>query len=127
MTACGGRPVAAPGPWTRAGPRVAGPGPSSRSPGQPRARVAAAKAATPSPRPTKPIPSPVVAVEKSTDEESTVPLFRDYSGFSTVDDIDTPSGRLALALLLGGAEQGNYGMKPNVDAPLPKIEQPTGA
>jgi copper transport outer membrane protein MctB len=70
---------------------------------------------------------PVVAVEKSNDEESTVPAFRDYPGFSTVDDIDTPSGRLALALLLGGAEQGNYGVKPNVDAPLPKIEQPTGA
>jgi hypothetical protein len=70
---------------------------------------------------------PVVAVEASRDEPSNVPAFQAYSGFSTVDDIDTTSGRLALALLLGGAQSGDYGVKPTATAPLPKIEPVPGA
>jgi hypothetical protein len=56
-----------------------------------------------------------------------VPAFQAYSGFSTVDDVDTTSGRLALALLLGGAQSGDYGVKPTATAPLPKIEPVPGA
>jgi hypothetical protein len=41
---------------------------------------------------------------------------------STVDDIDTPSGKLALALLVGGAPRGHYGVKPTAEALLPRIE-----
>jgi hypothetical protein len=64
---------------------------------------------------------PVVGVEESGRLVSTIPVFDRYSGFSTVDDIETPSGRLALALLLGGAPAGNYGVKTTATAPLPKI------
>jgi hypothetical protein len=70
---------------------------------------------------------PVVAVEESRDEPSNVPAFQAYSGFSTVDDVDTTSGRLALALLLGGGQSGDYGVKPTATAPLPKIEPVPGA
>jgi hypothetical protein len=70
---------------------------------------------------------PVVVVEQSTTDTSMVPEFRQLGGFSTVDDIDTPSGRFALALLLGGAPPGDFGLKPTATAPLPKIVPPTGA
>ena len=69
---------------------------------------------------------PVVAVEESGLLVSTVPQFDAFAGFSTVDDVDTPSGRLALALVLAGAAEGNYGVKQTASAPLPKIE-PTPA
>jgi hypothetical protein len=70
---------------------------------------------------------PVVVVEQSTTDTSVVPEFRQLGGFSTVDDIDTPSGRFALALLLGGAPPGDFGLKPTATAPLPKIVPSTGA
>jgi hypothetical protein len=69
---------------------------------------------------------PVVGVERTNAERSAVPSFAQHGGFSTVDDVDTPSGRLALALLLGGAASGDYGVKTTADAPLPTIEQPAG-
>jgi len=43
-------------------------------------------------------------------------------GMSSVDDIDTPSGKLALALLLGGAPAGQFGLKATADDTLPPIE-----
>jgi hypothetical protein len=70
---------------------------------------------------------PVVVVEQSTTDTSVVPEFRRLGGFSTVDDVDTPSGRFALALLLGGSPPGDFGLKPTATAPLPKIVPPTGA
>jgi hypothetical protein len=70
---------------------------------------------------------PVVAVEETRAEPSAVPSFQAHSGFSTVDDVDTPAGRLALALLLAGAPPGDYGVKGTASAPLPKIEPITGA
>jgi Copper transport outer membrane protein, MctB len=71
---------------------------------------------------------PVVVVEQSNTDVSVVPQFRGRSGFSTVDDVDTPSGRFALALLLGGAPRGDFGLKPTATAPLPKIvPTPAGA
>ena len=41
---------------------------------------------------------------------------------STVDDLDTEAGRLALVLLLGGAAPGQYGVrKTAADGVLPQI------
>jgi len=64
---------------------------------------------------------PVVGVEESSRTPSGVTALASVGGLSTVDDIDTPSGRLALALLLGGAQPGDYGVKSSASAPLPEI------
>ena len=65
---------------------------------------------------------PLVGAEKSDAAPSDVALWRSVSGMSTVDDVDTPSGKLALALLLAGAPGGNFGVRPDADAALPRIE-----
>jgi hypothetical protein len=65
---------------------------------------------------------PVVAVERTNADPSNVGAFARYDGLSTVDDVETPSGKLALALLLGGAPQGHFGVKATADAPLPPID-----
>lgn len=64
---------------------------------------------------------PVVAAERTTALPSLVGAWT-ADHLSTVDDVDTPSGKLALALLLGGAPGGSFGMKPTAEAPLPRIE-----
>lgn len=64
---------------------------------------------------------PVVGVEQTTTVPSLVDSWRTISGLSTVDDVDTPSGKLAVALLLAGAPAGSFGVKPTADAPLPKL------
>jgi len=65
---------------------------------------------------------PVVGVELSRVLQSAIPAFR-RSGLSTVDGIDTPLGALALILLLGGAEPGDYGIRDTAeDGILPEIE-----
>ena len=53
---------------------------------------------------------PLVGVEPSDVQESNV---ADYTreGASSVDDVDTTIGRLALALLLAGGQPGHYGIK----------------
>jgi hypothetical protein len=66
---------------------------------------------------------PVVGVERTTADESHIGRFTESGGFSTVDDVDTPSGRFALALLLAGAPAGHFGVKTSADAPLPQIDQ----
>ena len=53
---------------------------------------------------------PVVGVEASTSETSAVGLYRDL-GVSSVDDVDTLAGRVALGLLLAGGPPGHYGTK----------------
>jgi copper transport outer membrane protein MctB len=70
---------------------------------------------------------PTVGVEPSGVSQSAVPLWSE-AGLSTVDDIDAPAGRLALALLLGGASIGNYGLRATADDGIvPPIEaQPSG-
>ena len=57
---------------------------------------------------------PTIGIEPSGVSQSAVPVWSD-AGLSTVDDIDAPAGRLALALLLGGGSIGNYGLKANAD------------
>jgi hypothetical protein len=53
---------------------------------------------------------PVVGVA-TTDQPSELSEIYRTRGISSVDDVDTPAGRLALALLLAGAEPGHYGVK----------------
>jgi hypothetical protein len=65
--------------------------------------------------------APAVGVESSDDNPSAVKAFA-RDGLSTVDDIDTATGRLALALLLGGGDRGDYGLKDTADGILPPIE-----
>ncbi len=65
---------------------------------------------------------PVVGVAGSDDPSSILEAYRDQ-GISSVDAIDDPSGRLALALLLAGAEPGHYGLGDGAaDGVIPPIE-----
>jgi len=67
---------------------------------------------------------PVVGVE-TTGAEGDLALFR-QQGVSSVDDVDTLAGRLALALLLQGAQPGHYGVKDSAtDGVAPPIEPVT--
>jgi hypothetical protein len=66
--------------------------------------------------------APAVGVEASGKKPSTVDAFA-RNGLSTVDDIDTATGRLALVLLLAGGDPGDYGLKDAAnDGILPPIE-----
>ncbi len=73
---------------------------------------------------------PAVGVEITTAEVSAVPVFA-RAKLSTVDDLETPAGKLALAILLAGGDNGNYGLKPTArDGELPPVEPvplPVGA
>jgi hypothetical protein len=53
---------------------------------------------------------PVVGVSTTGQPTALTDLYREQ-GISSVDDVDTAAGRLALALLLAGAEPGHYGIK----------------
>jgi hypothetical protein len=67
---------------------------------------------------------PVVGVETTAGDSA----IADYSrqGISSVDDVDTIAGRLALAVLLAGGEQGHYGVKDSAsDGVVPTIEPVT--
>jgi Copper transport outer membrane protein, MctB len=66
---------------------------------------------------------PVVAVEASDSRPSGVPGYR-RDGLSTVDAVDTKIGRLAAALVLGGAQPGSYGIKQSADRLLPREIEP---
>lgn len=65
---------------------------------------------------------PVVGAEDTDAVPSTVPDWRQVSHVSSVDDLDTASGKLALALLLAGSPGGHYGVKATAEAALPRIE-----
>jgi copper transport outer membrane protein MctB len=70
-------------------------------------------------------PVPVVGVERADATESVVRAFH-HNGISSVDDVDQPSGRFALALLLSGAKAGQYGIKSSAkDGVLPPLETAT--
>jgi hypothetical protein len=67
-------------------------------------------------------PIPAVGVEATTSKPSAVPAYRSRH-LSSVDDIDLPVGRVALALLLFGAQDGAYGTKKTATAGvLPPVE-----
>jgi hypothetical protein len=64
---------------------------------------------------------PAVGVERTNDAGSAIKAFQ-RAGFSTVDDIETPIGKLALvALLADPLLTGSYGTKKTAQAPLPPI------
>ena len=66
-------------------------------------------------------PAPAVGVEQTDDPHSAIDIFHE-SGLSTVDDMDTRVGRLALVLLLAGASPGQYGVKDSAgDGALPPL------
>jgi len=64
---------------------------------------------------------PAVGVEARRAKPSAVSVF-DRAGLSTVDSIDKLPGRLALVLLLAGAEPGHYGVRLTAtDGVLPPV------
>jgi hypothetical protein len=64
---------------------------------------------------------PAVGVEVTRPGTSAVEAFAKQD-LATVDDLDSQAGRLALALLLGGAVPGQYGVKKSAqDGVLPQI------
>ncbi len=65
---------------------------------------------------------PAIGVERSDANPSALPAFT-RADLSTVNDIEAPLGRLALVLLLSGAEPGRYGLgdKAAPDGLLPTI------
>jgi Copper transport outer membrane protein, MctB len=63
---------------------------------------------------------PAVAVETSRTDDSALPVF-DRHGYSTVDNVESPRGRVSLAVLLTGAETGDFGVN-GANGPLPDVE-----
>jgi Copper transport outer membrane protein, MctB len=64
---------------------------------------------------------PAVGAEQTDAAASATNAFR-QAGLSTVDDVDTPVGRLALLLLLAGQPGGQYGVKDSArDGALPPL------
>jgi hypothetical protein len=69
---------------------------------------------------------PAVGVEQTDAAASATQIYR-QSGLSSVDDLDTKVGRLALVFLLQGASPGQYGMKDSAgDGALPPVPAPGG-
>lgn len=65
---------------------------------------------------------PVVGVETTTSDQSAVGVYSSQ-GASSVDDVDTTIGRLALAVLLADGRPGHYGVKDSAaDGVVPPIE-----
>ncbi len=64
---------------------------------------------------------PVVGVENSGTTTTAIGIYRRH-GLSSVDDLDTATGRLAVALLLAGGEEGQYGLRESADGLMPPIE-----
>lgn len=58
--------------------------------------------------------APLVGVETSDMKVSAMSIFRQL-GISSVDDLQIPAGRLALAALLAGAQPGHYGLDQSSD------------
>ena len=64
---------------------------------------------------------PAIGVENTDASTTAVGVYRER-GLSTVDDLEQPTGRLALVLLLAGAPDGQYGLREGDDALMPPIE-----
>jgi hypothetical protein len=62
---------------------------------------------------------PTVGVESTSTEPSSIGFFQS-NGLSTVDDIDTTAGELAMVGVLNGAE-GSFGVKSSADRLLPDL------
>jgi Copper transport outer membrane protein, MctB len=64
---------------------------------------------------------PVVGIERTDEKPSRVAVYR-ARGISSVDSVDVPPGRVALAVLLAGGEEGHYGVKETADDVVPPME-----
>ena len=65
---------------------------------------------------------PVVGVERTGGDGSAIASYR-REGISSVDNVDTIAGRVALALLLAGGQPGHYGVRdPASDGVVPPLE-----
>jgi hypothetical protein len=62
---------------------------------------------------------PVVGVERFDTDPSQI-SFYSKQGLSSVDDVDSAGGRIAVVLTLTG-ERGNFGYKKTADGPLPQL------
>lgn len=69
--------------------------------------------------------APVVGVETSTAEPSSVSFFTG-NDLSSVDDVETPAGKVATVFALLGAE-GSFGIKGSADRLLPDLLPPAEA
>src|ERR1700742_262979 len=67
---------------------------------------------------------PIVGVETTTTEPSSIGFFQSNE-LSTVDDVDTTAGQLALVYAAGG-DQGNFGVKGSAERLLPDLTEPVG-
>jgi hypothetical protein len=65
--------------------------------------------------------APAVGVEASDARTTAIPVYKN-AGLSSVDDVDTLAGKLALVLLLQGAPSGQYGVKKTADEALPALQ-----
>ena len=66
--------------------------------------------------------TPAVGVETTDTTVLAVPVYA-RAGLSTVDDLDTPAGRLALAIVLAGGTAGRYGLRQTaVNGLLPTVQ-----
>jgi Copper transport outer membrane protein, MctB len=65
--------------------------------------------------------APAVGIERTDEEPSRIAVYR-ARGLSSVDSVDTAIGRVALATVLAGGEEGHYGVKSTADAAVPPIE-----
>jgi hypothetical protein len=66
--------------------------------------------------------APVVGVETSTAEPSSISFFAG-NDLSSVDDVETPAGKVATVFALLGAE-GSFGVKGTADRLLPDLLPP---
>ena len=65
---------------------------------------------------------PVVGVETTTEAASAIDLYR-TQGVSSVDDVETVAGKVALAFLLAGGAPGHYGVKDSAsDGVAPSVD-----
>jgi copper transport outer membrane protein MctB len=64
---------------------------------------------------------PAVGVERAEARPTRIGVY-DAAGLSSVDSLDTALGRVALAVLLAGGEEGQYGLKSTATAAVPPIE-----
>lgn len=67
---------------------------------------------------------PIVGVETTTAEPSSVGFFQ-ANDLSTVDDVDTTAGRLALVYAASG-DEGSFGVKSSAERLLPSLTEPVG-
>jgi Copper transport outer membrane protein, MctB len=67
--------------------------------------------------------TPVVGVERTDTQPSSIGFFTSNGATATVDSVDLVSGRVALVYGLNGTE-GNYGVKATADRLLPALRHP---